>query len=130
MEVKVIKERRQKRILSILNSDGVVEIAQLSRSMPEVSRVTLRRDIAELAEAGALKRTHGGAKLPDAAVLKHSRPNTLSARVSAIDGLDAVILPPILGPGADALRRHFRRRAIPFFAEFGPSARRRVSWPG
>ena len=120
MEVKVIKERRQKRILSILNSDGVVEIAQLSRSMPEVSRVTLRRDIAELAEAGALKRTHGGAKLPDAAVLKHPRPNALSARVSAIDGLDAVILPPILGPGADALRRHFRRRAIPFFAELAP----------
>jgi len=30
-----------------------VEIAELARVMPELSRVMLRRDIAELAEAGA-----------------------------------------------------------------------------
>ncbi|MEM0948903.1 MAG: substrate-binding domain-containing protein [Pseudomonadota bacterium] len=120
----MIKKQRQKRILSILTAEGAVEIAELARIMPEVSRVTLRRDISELAEAGALRRTHGGAVLPDAVVLRH--PAALAAdqpdpqEVFAVDGLDAVILPPIAGRGGDALRRHIARRGIPFLAESAP----------
>ena len=47
----MLKERRQKRILAALNQEGSVDINELARIMPEVSRVTLRRDIADLADA-------------------------------------------------------------------------------
>jgi DeoR/GlpR family transcriptional regulator of sugar metabolism/ABC-type sugar transport system substrate-binding protein len=118
----MIKKSRQKRILSILHAQGVVELAELSRLMPEISRVTLRRDIAELAEAGELKRTHGGAVLPDARILRPlSDPEPVAATdpvdASFVDGLDAIILPPLLGVGGDLLRRKVRRRGIHFLAE-------------
>ena len=120
----MIKKQRQTRILSILNAENVVEISTLSRVMPEVSKVTLRRDIAELAELGALKRTHGGAVLPDAILLQnpsHTQTKTISSASSfSVDKLDAVILPPISGRGGDALRRQITRRGIPFLAESAP----------
>lgn len=123
----MIKERRQQRILECLATDGVVQISALSVLMPEVSRVTLRRDIAELAEAGALKRTHGGAVRPDADLLKNPKDGAkghpvgpLALSLLGVDGLDAVILPPLQGKGGDALRRHVLRRGIPFLAESAP----------
>jgi len=94
----MIKDRRHQRILEILASEGSVEISELSRIMPEVSQVTLRRDITELAEAGALKRTHGGAVLPDRAIL-HALPRDPARHVPGVDDLDAVVLPPIIGRG-------------------------------
>lgn len=117
----MIKDRRQLRILEILNAKRTVEIAELARDLPEVSQVTLRRDIAELAEAGALKRTHGGAVLPDAAILK-PRPKTNANDAIGLEELDAVILPPLVGRGGDALRRQIARRGIPFLAESAPQA--------
>lgn len=120
----MIKKQRQKRILSILTAEGAVEIAELARIMPEVSRVTLRRDITELADEGALRRTHGGAILPDAVVLRHPAANanepTKTSDAFAVETLDAVILPPVSGRGGDALRRHIARRGIPFLAESAP----------
>jgi len=117
----MLKLSRQKRILSILQAEGSVELSELSRLLPEVSRVTLRRDIAELAEAGSLKRTHGGAILPDAVVLQMAprRPQLVASDeiTSDLDGLDGVILPPVTGRGADALRRQIARIGIPFLAE-------------
>ncbi|MHA3980586.1 substrate-binding domain-containing protein [Halovulum sp. GXIMD14794] len=114
----MIKHRRQKRILGILQSQGSVELAGLARMMPEVSRVTLRRDITELAEAGALKRTHGGAILPDADVLsRETQPARLEAMVSELEGLNGIVLPPVPGRGAEALRRQICRRGLPFLAE-------------
>lgn len=120
----MIKERRQKRITTVLRREGVVDINDLVRLMPEVSRVTLRRDIAELAEAGALKRTHGGAVLPDSERLSGSVDGPTLVSVDGIraelDSMDAVILPPIEGRGGDALRRQIVRRGIPFLAESAP----------
>ncbi len=66
----MIKHRRHRRILEVVQTDGAADVSVRARLMPEVARVTLRRDIAELAEAGELKRPHGGAVLPDAAVLR------------------------------------------------------------
>ena len=119
----MIKKQRQKRILTILAAESAVEIAELCRIMPEVSQVTLRRDIAEMAEAGALRRTHGGAVLPDAVILRHpafsaTTPETQDSFV--VDELDAVIFPPIAGRAGDALRRRIARRGIPFLAESAP----------
>ncbi len=126
----MIKKQRQKRILSILTAEGAVEIAELARIMPEVSRVTLRRDISELAEHGALRRTHGGAVLPDAVVLRHPAAQIAEQTDAfAVDELDAVILPPVSGPGGNALRRHIARRGIPFLAESAPQAGGRYLGP-
>lgn len=122
----MIKERRHKRILSALQRQGVVELAELARLLPEVSRVTLRRDIAELADAGALKRTHGGAVLPDADLARRT-PAPATPRLVSSDGvssqleeIDAIILPPIASRGGAALRRQVRRQGIPFLAESAP----------
>lgn len=117
----MLKERRQKRILVALNRDGAVDINELVRMMPEVSRVTLRRDIAELADVGALKRTHGGAVLADSDRLAagYTGPTVvpLERLPADLDVMDAVVLPPIEGRGGDALRRQIVRRGLPFLAE-------------
>ncbi|MEM6381419.1 MAG: substrate-binding domain-containing protein [Pseudomonadota bacterium] len=122
----MLKERRQKRIMSLLYRDGLVDLNELARIMPEVSRVTLRRDISELAETGALKRTHGGAILHDREALGRVEPAT-DAKVlpmqpsgQELADMDAVVLPPLEGRGSDALRRQLVRRGIPFLAESAP----------
>ena len=117
----MIKAQRKQRILEVLKAEGAVDVASLQHIMPEVSQVTLRRDIAELAETGSLRRTHGGAVQPDAVLLKF--PVVESNNESAtgyIADIDAVIVPPVPGRGGDALRRHIIDRGIPFLAESAP----------
>ena len=116
----MIKEQRHARILSILRRQGVVSVEELRRCMPGVAAVTLRRDLAQLDELGAVRRRHGGAVLSDEAIVrsKGSLPGAeASPLASDLDSLDAVILPPISGRGSDALRREIIRRGIPFIAE-------------
>lgn len=94
--------------------------------MPDVSAVTLRRDIVELAEAGAVKRTHGGAVLPDADMLRARTPDLKIVDVAessaALERADAFILPPVTGRGANALRRQIQLSSRPFLAESAPQA--------
>ncbi|MCR9138941.1 MAG: substrate-binding domain-containing protein [Alphaproteobacteria bacterium] len=117
----MIKAQRQQRVLEVLRAEGAVDVASLARIMPEVSQVTLRRDVAELAEAGSLRRTHGGAVLPDAVLVRHPATQSQQSGSSGdISDFDAVILPPIPGRGGDALRRHITDRGIPFLAESAP----------
>lgn len=119
----MIKQQRHVRILAVLRREGAVSLDGLARLMPEVSRVTLRRDIAELAEGGALKRTHGGAVLPDAEVLARRDGVAQLVRRSPAEDLeraDAVILPPVTGRGGAALRRRIVERGMPFLAESAP----------
>ena len=121
----MIKQARHRRILSILQKEGVVELHDLAHVMPDVSLVTLRRDLGELAEAGALKRTHGGAALADAEIVKGVATPRLVASdsiESELESLDAIILPPIPGRGSDALRRQIARRSIPYIAESAAQA--------
>ena len=56
---------RQPEILGIARRDGRVTVDQLAGRFG-VSVQTIRRDLAELAEAGKLERVHGGAVLPSA----------------------------------------------------------------
>ena len=110
--------------------------------LPEVSTVTIRRDIASLAEAGSLRRTRGGAMLkkvetadvetpfakssdsPKGKGIATSGSDNLSdledTLPSVEEAFDAVILPPISGRGADALRKQVHRRNLPFLAESAP----------
>lgn len=116
----MIKEQRHARILSILRQQGVVSMEELCRAMPGVAAVTLRRDLAQLDELGAIRRRHGGASLPDEALVRARDllPGVeVSPLASDLDSLNAVILPPISGRGSEALRREILRRAIPFIAE-------------
>jgi DeoR/GlpR family transcriptional regulator of sugar metabolism len=57
---RALKEERQRRILDVLDGEGRVVAAQLP-ALLDVSGHTVRRDLEELAEAGLLRRVHGGA---------------------------------------------------------------------
>lgn len=54
-----VDERRSK-IIEILNRDGKVKVAELSRIF-SISEVTIRNDLSGLEATGALERIHGGA---------------------------------------------------------------------
>lgn len=51
---------RRNRIVQMVNKDGVVRVADLSRIF-EISEVTIRNDLGELEKMDMLERTHGGA---------------------------------------------------------------------
>src|SRR2546422_8763988 len=59
----MLTEERRQAILERLRSDGRVVAAELVSSLA-VSPDTVRRDLRELAEAGLLRRVHGGALPP------------------------------------------------------------------
>lgn len=60
----MLKVQRQQRILEQLKDAQSVEVKELALSL-DVSEVTVRRDLLELAESGKLERHHGGATLVD-----------------------------------------------------------------
>ncbi len=116
----MIKEQRHARILALLRQQGVVSMEELRRFLPGVAAVTIRRDLVQLDELGALRRRHGGAVLPDDALVraKGALPGAeTNPLASDLDSLNAVILPPISGRGSEVLRREIVRRGIPFIAE-------------
>lgn len=79
----MLKEERQQEIINILNASGYVEVSQLCRLF-QVTEMTIRRDLNELAQKKALVRSHGGAILPpDTAV------NESPYAVRILDNLDA-----------------------------------------
>lgn len=51
---------RQQAILQLLETQGVVRVAELCERFG-VSEMTVRRDLNELEQAGLIRRTHGGA---------------------------------------------------------------------
>ena len=59
----MLTEERRQAILERLDSDGKVVAAELSSSLA-VSPDTVRRDLRELADAGLLRRVHGGSLPP------------------------------------------------------------------
>jgi len=58
--VRLSQQERHARIVDMLRRDGIVRIATLARTFG-VTTETARRDLDELAEAGELQRTYGGA---------------------------------------------------------------------
>jgi DeoR/GlpR family transcriptional regulator of sugar metabolism len=91
-------ERRQ-RILDSLASNGKVVAAELTNTL-QVSHDTIRRDLQELADAGLLRRVHGGALPPNLIALGYAereRQAPLAKRALAKAGVrllrpDAVIV--------------------------------------
>jgi DNA-binding LacI/PurR family transcriptional regulator len=56
---------RRTRLLEVLQRDGVLRISDLTDTLGAAA-VTIRRDIAQLASEGLVRRVHGGVALPDA----------------------------------------------------------------
>ncbi|MCX7842068.1 MAG: DeoR/GlpR family DNA-binding transcription regulator [Clostridia bacterium] len=56
-----MNNERQRQILKILELNGEVQLQQLKEMFPDVSAMTLRRDLTSLENEGQLIRTHGGA---------------------------------------------------------------------
>ena len=74
----MLREERQRRIRQAVNARGQTTVADLARQF-EVTEMTIRRDLDELAGRGLLQRTHGGAVAlagsygpPDAPVLERA----------------------------------------------------------
>lgn len=62
----VVPEERRRLIVAMLGQQGSVSVASLERAFA-ISSMTARRDLAILAAEGRLRRTHGGAVLPELA---------------------------------------------------------------
>lgn len=60
----MLATQRQERILAAVRAHGAARVADLVESL-DVSDMTVRRDIAELARAGLVRRVHGGAVAPE-----------------------------------------------------------------
>lgn len=56
------KEERRKQMVMLINSEGSVSFAKLKESFPDVSEMTLRRDLEFLDRNKLIIRTHGGAR--------------------------------------------------------------------
>ena len=112
----MIKPDRLDRIVSIVSECEQLSIHELARRLGRVSAVTVRRDVGELAAKGLLQRTHGGAARADG-VDKPDKTEVGDTLDEEIGEVDAIVLPPVEGRGADTLRSMARRRNIPFLAE-------------
>lgn len=112
----MIKEHRHARIVSLLEECDDLSIHELVRRLGRVSSVTVRRDVAELAARGVVQRTHGNVSRPGGARSGEIEEADESIN-DQIGDVDAIVLPPIEGRGADTLRSMARRRNIPFLAE-------------
>jgi DeoR/GlpR family transcriptional regulator of sugar metabolism/DNA-binding LacI/PurR family transcriptional regulator len=114
--ISLIKSAREQRILELLAARSPRSIGDLCSEIGTVSPISVRRDLARLAARGVLVRTHGGA----------ARAKQLAETEGAVDatiqGVDAIVLPPVHGRVADTLRLMARRRGIPFLAESSQQA--------
>ena len=108
----MLTEERRQVILGQLDRDGKVVVAELSASL-DVSLDTVRRDLQELAEAGRVRRVHGGA-LPAAvgsrpyAVRREQAPAAKAAIARATAGLlrDGQVILLDAGTTTLAVARH------------------------
>src|SRR6185436_15028876 len=81
----MLKEERQQQLLEALKRDGKIVAIEISASL-NVSEDTIRRDLNELAEAGSLRRVHGGAvakALTETAHINRSQQHTAAQSASA-----------------------------------------------
>lgn len=83
---------RRQRILAVLESRGVARVSDLAAEL-EVSLVTVRRDIEELARAGSLRRGHGVVRSPAHAEEPAVRGEAVPAEPEAAGGPVALVVP-------------------------------------
>lgn len=62
-EPPLLPTQRRERLLADLRARGTLRVSDIARSLG-VTPVTVRRDVVQLAEEGAIERVHGGIRLP------------------------------------------------------------------
>jgi DeoR/GlpR family transcriptional regulator of sugar metabolism len=116
--IEMIKSDRHSRILALFDECEALSVHEVARRLGRASSVTVRRDVAELANRRLILRTHG-------LVSRLCAPAPSPAEVlveDEIGDVDAIVLPPIEGRGADTLRAMARRRHVDgVTARSGPS---------
>ncbi|WP_328535607.1 substrate-binding domain-containing protein [Streptomyces sp. NBC_00344] len=85
-------ELRRQRILSVVQSRGAVKVSVLAAEL-EVSVVTVRRDVEELAGAGKLRRGHGVARPVDDVEALPGAPAARSGEPAGESGAVALVVP-------------------------------------
>lgn len=80
-----MSHQRQRQILAQLQTEEEVTVRTLAERLG-ASEITIRRDLNQLAEAGKLIRTHGGALLPDGSTFagKSERQSVEKARIGEL----------------------------------------------
>jgi len=85
----MLATQRQDHILAEVRATGAVRVADLVAQL-DVSDMTVRRDIAELARAGQVRRVHGGAVAPHATGLAADEPGFAAKRTWAATEKSAI----------------------------------------
>ncbi|WP_329205210.1 substrate-binding domain-containing protein [Streptomyces sp. NBC_00683] len=85
-------EMRRKRILAVVHARGAVKVTTLAAEL-DVSVVTLRRDVEELARAGRLRRGHGVARPVGDAAETTALPVARTGEPAAEGGPVALVVP-------------------------------------
>lgn len=100
---RLFSTQRQERLLAELRGQGAVRVRDLARELG-VSELTIRRDIAVLAERGLVAKVHGGATLPTQIGAAH-RPRRAATRFTigmVVPSLDFYWPPIVAGARAAA----------------------------
>lgn len=87
-------EKRRKAILSLVAEYGTVDLARLRKAFPEVSDVTLRKDLQYLDDTHQAIRTHGGIKSMPSALNYFHRSNVNRELKKAIAAKATSLLSP------------------------------------
>jgi len=87
-EPPLLPTQRRERLLADLRARGTLRVSDIARSLG-VTAVTVRRDITQLADEGAIERVHGGIRLPrasdgSAAALEDPAPSSDEATRPAV----------------------------------------------
>src|SRR3712207_9483450 len=104
----MMPEERRRRIARLVREAGSVTVALLESEFG-ISPMTARRDLVALEEEGRVKRTHGGAVLPQYAGHEDSFWYRLEDAVEAKERLPGAPLRPP-EPGASVFSRSEERR--------------------
>lgn len=114
----MLSVKREHHILKLVNKQGAVTVRELA-DLLNVTEVTIRRDLQRMEARDLLRRTHGGAILPEygadiapVAESGHDHEET--------NGVDALIIAPVNNRVAHTLREKATRNQIPFLAESSP----------
>ncbi|GAA2878517.1 LacI family transcriptional regulator [Actinoplanes cyaneus] len=102
-----LPETRRARLLEELRRDGVLRISDLTETLGAAA-VTIRRDIAQLAAEGLVRRVHGGVTLPGA-VAADDEPATTSLGM-LVPSLDYYY--PAVARGAEEAARELEMRIV------------------
>lgn len=94
----MLAHQRQEHLLSRVTADGAIRVADVAAEL-DVSEMTVRRDIAALAETGLLRRVHGGAVLARPTALE---PTFAAKTELAREAKTAIVraAADLVGPGA------------------------------